>query len=56
MKVTARILDIQYEEIKVGEKDETLRKKSQSGKFPVLETAEGHTLFESTSIARYLAR
>lgn len=27
-----------------------------TGKFPILETAEGHTLFESTSIAKYIAR
>ena len=30
--------------------------KSLTGKFPVLETPEGFTIFEATSIAKYMAR
>ena len=30
--------------------------KSLTGKFPVLETPEGFTIFEATSIAKYFAR
>jgi len=30
--------------------------KSITGKFPVLETPEGFTIFEGTSIAKYFAR
>jgi len=33
-----------------------VRAKSQTGKFPILETPEGFTLFEGLTIAKYLAR
>lgn len=33
-----------------------LKAKSQTGKFPILETVHGHTIFESISIAKYFAR
>jgi glutathione S-transferase len=39
----------------VGDNDE-MRQKSLTGKYPILETAEGHILFESTSIMKHLAR
>jgi glutathione S-transferase len=55
VKVTARLLEIQYQEVNVEESKE-LKAKSQTGKFPILETVHGHTIFESISIAKYLAR
>jgi glutathione S-transferase len=33
-----------------------IRAKSQTGKFPILETPEGFTIFEGLTIAKYLAR
>ncbi len=84
VKVTARVLGIDYVEIDVSEvaanhaktqaaqaetkkakagnapaeKDPVaeIRAKSITGKFPILETAEGFTIFEATSIAKYFAR
>jgi hypothetical protein len=87
VKVTARLLDIEYVEIDVsatvkpaasvaapaGDKkvskekkdggkgeekpaENPLLSKSLTGKFPVLETPEGFTIFEATSIAKYFAR
>lgn len=74
VKVTARVLGIEYQEIDVsvsaapakdakkGGKDKAasavddLKSKSLTGKFPVLETPEGFTIFEATSIAKYFAR
>ena len=85
VKITARLLDIEYVEIDVtatvkpaggapaadkkaskekkeGGKDDQkppenpLLAKSITGKFPVLETPEGFTIFEATSIAKYFAR
>ncbi len=35
---------------------EALRSKSLTGKFPLLETPEGFTIFEASSIAKYFAR
>ena len=66
VKVTAKLLDIEYLEIDVStvapkkdSKDVTpnlFKSKSLTGKFPVLETPEGFTIFEATSIAKYFAR
>ncbi len=58
MKVTAKLLEINYTEIKVEEskKGEDFKSKSLTGKFPVLETPEGFTIFEGVSIAKYFAR
>lgn len=72
VKVTANVLGIEYKEIDVSivpEKDakkggkdkaqsavDDLKAKSLTGKFPVLETPEGFTIFEATSIAKYFAR
>ena len=75
VKITARVLDIQYSEIDVsniapvkapeGKKAKAgsapsdvpdIKSKSLTGKFPVLETPEGFTIFEATSIAKYFAR
>lgn len=69
VKVTARLLEIHYTEINVaasvnalpnGGKGkapvEDFSSKSITGKFPVLETSEGFTIFEATSIAKYFAR
>jgi glutathione S-transferase len=36
--------------------DDIYKSKSITGKFPVLETPEGFTIFEGTSIAKYFAR
>ena len=33
-----------------------IRSKTLTGKFPLLETPEGFTIFEATSIAKYFAR
>ena len=55
MKVTARLLEISFVEVNVEESVE-LKAKSQTGKFPILETVHGHTIFESISIAKYFAR
>ena len=54
-RVTAKLLDLTYEEVVVGD-NEDLRAKSQSGTFPVLETPDGLTIFESTAICKYFAR
>ncbi len=55
--MTAKLLQVDYQEVMVGEqKDDVLRLKSQTGKFPLLETPDGHLLFESTCIAKFLAR
>ena len=35
---------------------EQIKSKSLTGRFPLLETPEGFTIFESSSIAKYLAR
>ena len=80
MRITAKLLDIEYNEIDInakaaesveagaGKKKEKaadkkeeapvnpLLSKSVTGKFPVLETPEGFTIFEATSIAKYFAR
>ena len=57
VKVTARILGITYNEINVNSANqEEYKNKSLTGKFPVLETQEGLTLFEGVSIAKYFAR
>ena len=60
VKVTAKLLDIQYTEINVSapvpKGKEDPKTKSLTGKFPVLETPEGFTIFEGTSIAKYFAR
>jgi glutathione S-transferase len=44
--------------IKVGPEDEALKRKSMTGRFPVLEDTEegGVTVCESLPIARYLSR
>lgn len=68
--MTAKLLDIEYTEIDVTPKEvskdakkdskdatpDLLKSKSLTGKFPVLETPEGFTIFEATSIAKYFAR
>ncbi len=81
VRITAKLLDIEYTEIDINEKAEVpnegaggkkkekadkkdgeaapvnpLLAKSLVGKFPVLETPEGFTIFEATSIAKYFAR
>ena len=81
MRITAKLLDIEYNEINInaksadpaveqaskkkdknaaGDKKEEqvnpLLAKSLTGKFPVLETPEGFTIFVATSIAKYFAR
>lgn len=79
MRITAKLLDIEYNEIDINAKSESvevgaakkkeknpadkkeepvnpLLAKSLTGKFPVLETPEGFTIFEATSIAKYFAR
>ena len=69
--MTAQVLGIEYIEIDVSavpakdanksKKDadssvDPYKNKSLIGKFPVLETPEGFTIFEATSIAKYFAR
>ena len=58
VKVTARLLDLPLSEVPVDlQNEKDLNKdKSQTGKFPVLETPEGQVIFEGISIAKYLAR
>jgi glutathione S-transferase len=81
VRITAKLLDIEYNEIDINakvegpnegaaakKKEKTDKKdaeaapvnpllaKSLVGKFPVLETPEGFTIFEATSIAKYFAR
>ena len=82
MRITGKLLGIEYNEIDVNaqlegpkdaaaagkKKDKSDKKeeaaapvnpllaKSLIGKFPVLETPEGFTIFEATSIAKYFAR
>jgi glutathione S-transferase len=55
VKVTANLLNISFAEVPVVQGDQSQRK-SITGKFPVLETSEGHTIFEGISIAKYFAR
>jgi glutathione S-transferase len=40
----------------VDPEGDKMRAKSLTGKFPVLETPQGHTLMEGLTIAKYLAR
>ncbi|CDW83612.1 elongation factor 1- [Stylonychia lemnae] len=71
VKVTGKLLNLSFNEIQIpapepqasGKEKEPktnagdkLRAKSQTGKFPILETPEGFTIFEGLTIAKYLAR
>lgn len=66
VRLTARLLGFTLSEIDINPKVEDPKnpqpnpanyiKKSLTGKFPVLETAEGHTIMEGLSIAKFLGR
>ena len=43
-------------EVKVADDDKALKKKSLTGRWPVLETKEGTLISESLPIARYMSR
>ncbi len=55
MRVTAALLDIPLLEVQITDPAE-IKSKSSVGLLPILETPEGHTLFDGLAIAKYLAR
>lgn len=62
VKIVARILQQELVLVNIDDPEldaaakENLRKKSLTGKFPILETNKGQVLFESISIAKFMAR
>ena len=62
VKITARILQQELVLVNIDDPTlddaakENLKKKSLTGKFPILETGKGQVIFESISIAKFLAR
>ena len=56
VNLVARLMHVELQTTILAADDKTLRSKSITGRFPVLETKDGGRVCENLPIAKYLAR